>query len=516
MSQPNRITGKDVSIIIPVFNESEFTARCLEAISMSQNKASYEVIVIDNGSTDATKELLASVEGDITVITNRSNEGFARACNRGSRLATGEYLLFLNNDTLVSDAYLDQMIECAATHPMCGAVGARLQYPSGRIQHAGIAINSEGIPYHIFQNFDVSHEAVSETREMIAVTAACMLIRRETFASLNGFDSDFVNGFEDVDLCLRLSEAGYRNYYCGVTGVVHFEETSKGRKQFDAQNLALLQRKWNHRLLQDDVKYLSQYGLTIEWASHGGTYRKIDVISQNKDSTAADDVQVLLDLAQKKYVEGLHEDAAELLKRVVSSRMKLGKDDEFESWQLLGNCMTRLNKAEEAERAYLRAANANRNSERPFLGLGSVAMLQENWTAAQYGFLAALSKKPDAMRAEFGLGVSMLARSQFADALQHFVRVVDAEPGNAEAVFYLYRSAMEAGTPQAAIGPLSRYLENYPADAEFWFHLTGALWKNGSLDDAVEACQKVLELAPEHADAQKTLEYMTANLSANA
>ncbi len=516
MSQPNRVTGKDVSIIIPVFNQSEFTARCLEAISTAQNNASYEVIVIDNGSTDATKQLLASVEGDITVITNRSNEGFACACNRGSKLATGEYLLFLNNDTLVSDSYLDQMLECAASLEMCGAVGARLQYPAGRIQHAGIAINCEGIPYHIFQNFDANHKAVSETREMIAVTAACMLVKRETFAGVNGFDCDFVNGFEDVDLCLRLKEAGYRNYYCGETSVVHYEETSTGRKQFDSQNLALLRKKWNHRLLQDDMKYLEPFGLRIEWGSNGGSYRESGLSLRNNDVPVADDVQVLLDLAQKKYIEGLHEDAAELLKRVVSSRMKLGKDDEFESWQLLGNCMTRLNRAEEAERAYLHAANANKDSERPFLGLGSVAMLQENWTAAQYGFLAALSKKPDAMRAEFGLGISLLARSQFADALQHFVRVADAESGNAEAVFYLYRSAMEAGTPHAAIGPLSRYLEQCPADAEFWFHLAGALWKNGSLDDAVEACRKVLELAPEHADAQKTLEYMTTHLLANA
>ncbi|MCB9358052.1 MAG: glycosyltransferase [Calditrichaeota bacterium] len=507
--------NKTVSIIIPVFNRAELTERCLESIANAANRASYEVIVVDNGSTDGTKQLLSGIEGDITVITNRTNEGFAAACNRGSKLASAEWLLFLNNDTEVSDGYLDQLLNCASSLESCGAVGARLLYPSGRTQHAGLAFNNECTPYHIFQNFEADHPSVTESRKMSAVTAACMLIHSELFADFNGFDTSFVNGFEDVDLCLKLKQAGRTNYYCGTTNIIHHEESSEGRKNHDGPNLRLFQQRWNRMIEQDDAGYLAAHGLTIEWTATGGTYKKL-THEVSSLTHAENDSAVLLDLAQKKYVEGLHEEAAALLQRIVSSRMTLGKDDEFESWQLLGNCMTRLNRAIEAERAYLHAATANSESERPFLGLGSVAMLQENWTAAQYGFLAALSKNPNTMRAEFGLGVSLLARQQHDEALPHFSRVAESDPSNADAVFYLYRAAMESNRPHLAIGALSRYLESKPDDAEFWFHLSGALWKSGSQDDALSACKKVLELNPDHGQAKQTLEYMSSHCLANA
>ncbi len=507
---------KDVSIVIPVFNRCELTERCLESISNAHNSASYEVIVIDNASTDGTKDLLSAIEGDITVIANRSNEGFARACNRGARVAMGEFILFLNNDTEVSDGYLDGLLACARTSEKCGAVGARLCYPNGRVQHAGIAINEDGIPYHVFQNFDATHPAVTITREMTAVTAACMLIGKQTFDQVDGFNIEYKNGFEDVDLCLKLREQGFANLYCGGVSIVHHEESSEGRKTFDSENLKLLRSTWANTLQNDDFKYLNPIGMTIVWGATGGTYQRItenQAINMTEKKLSGQD---MLDLAQKKYLEGMHEEAAGILNKIVSSRLTLGKDDEFESWQLLGNCMARLNRAEEAEKAYLQAAEKNIESERPFLGLGSVAMLQENWTAAQYGFMAALSKNPNTMRAEFGLGISLAARGNNAEAIAHFTKVTDTEPLNAEAVYYLYRSSMEAGQPQAAIGALSRYLEEYPNDAEYWFHLAGAQWKSGSMDDAVTSCNKVLELNPTHKDALSTLAFMKQRLVTHA
>lgn len=504
---------KDVSIVIPVFNRCDLTERCLEAISNAQNQASYEVIIIDNASTDGTKELLSAIEGDITVITNRTNEGFARGCNRGARVAMGEFILFLNNDTEVSDGYLDGLLTCARTNSNAGAVGARLCYANGRVQHAGIAINEEGVPYHIFQNFEASHPAVTTTRQMNAVTAACMLISKQTFDLVEGFNIEYRNGFEDVDLCLKLREQGYTNYYCGSVSVVHHEESSEGRKRFDGENLQLLRLNWDKSLQQDDFEYLGPQGLTIVWSATGGSYQQLQDVDLSSKSLSGQD---MLDLAHKKYLEGKHEEAAGLLTKIVASRMTLGKEDEFESWQLLGNCMARLNRAEEAERAYLQAAEKNMESERPFLGLGSVAMLQENWTAAQYGFMAALSKNPNTMRAEFGLGISLAARGNNSEAIAHFTKVTQTEPLNAEAVYYLYRSSMEAGQPQAAISALSRYLEEYPNDAEYWFHLAGAQWKSGSLDDAVSSCKRVLELNPTHKDALSTVTFMKQQLVAHA
>ncbi len=513
MSLPNFSTTKDVSIIIPVYNRCDLTERCLESIANSTNKANYEVIIVNNGSTDGTAELLAVIDGDITVINNKRNEGFAAACNHGARIAAGEYLLFLNNDTEVDDGCLDILLGAAKDHPNCGAVGAKLVYPTGKTQHAGIAISEDGTAYHIFQNFPASHKAVSTSREMIAVTAACMLIERHVFESVFGFDAAYRNGFEDLDLCMKLKQKGLTCYYCAECTVIHHEESSVGRKAHDKENMLLFESRWSGVAYQDDFKHLKPFGLAVRWGKNGGVY---ETLTENVQTSELNDqsVQVMLDLAQKNYVEGNHEQAAGILNTIIAKQMTLGTDDEFETWQLLGNCMARLNRAEEAESAYLRAAEADYLSERPFLGLGSVAMLQENWTAAQYGFLAALSRNPQTLKGEFGLGISLAARNKHAQAITHLKKVVAKEPRNSEAVFYLYRSCMETGQAHEAIAALSQYLETCPEDVDFWFHLSGAQWKSGSLDDAIETCKAVLEMNPEHESAKSALQYMEQRVSA--
>ncbi len=514
MPLSNASPQKDVSIIIPVFNRCDLTERCLESIARSENHASYEVIIVDNASTDGTAELLAEIDGDITVIRNKTNEGFASACNRGARLAVGNYLLFLNNDTEVHDDVLDRLIKAAEQTSSVGAVGCKLLFPDGKTQHAGIAFNDENTPYHIFQGFPADHPAVNTSREMAAVTAACMLIKHTTFEAAGRFDTSYRNGFEDVDLCLKLKQKGYKNLYCADCTVTHHEESSEGRKAHDAENMLLFATRWGATSLSDEKKYLAPHNLTICWGKNGGRYENTGTPTATDSAMESDDGQTLLDLAQKKYLEGKHDEAAQVLNRIVNKRLQIGKDDEFETWQLLGNCMARLNRAEEAEKAYLQAAETNMESERPFLGLGSVAMLQENWTAAQYGFLAALSRNPNTMRAEFGLGVSLAARNQHENAVKHFKRVVSQDARNSEAVFYLYRSAMETSQPEEAIAALSQYLENCPEDVDFWFHLSGALWKAGSLDDAIDVCKKVLEMNPQHVDAQSTLRFMEQRVTA--
>jgi len=514
MSLSDNASQYDVSIIIPVFNRRDMTERCLESIARSSNRATYEVVVVNNGSTDGTAEFLSGIEGDFTAITCRTNEGFAAACNRGVRIATGRYILLLNNDTEVTDDYLDNLLNAAASLPSAGAVGAKLLYPNGRVQHAGIAFNDEKMPYHIFQNFDSNHPAVCDSREMKAVTAACMLIRRETYTKIGGLDESYRNGFEDVDMCLRLVEAGHTNYYCSESTVYHHEESSAGRKDNDRENMRRYLNRWMASVNADENVYLSRYSLRITWTETGGKYEQVESTDLNSTIHYADNSATLLDRAQKLYLEGRHDDAASVLSQIVAGKMTLARDDEFETWQLLGNCMARLNRAVEAENAFIHAAEVNSESERPFLGLGSVALMKENWTAAQYGFLAALSKKPTASRAEFGMGISLAEQGKHADALRHFKQVVSTDVRNSEAVFYLYRSAMESGQTEAAIGTLSQYLEQCPNDADFWFHLAGALWKTGSNDDAIDACRQTLELNPQHEDALATLEFMESRVGA--
>src|SRR5436190_22220932 len=128
------------SVIIPLFNKADLTRACLAALIGATPADLYEVVVVDNGSTDDTAALLDQLDGDVTIIRNPQNLGFARACNQGALAARGEYLVFLNNDTEPEPGWLEPLIGTADANPRVGAVGSKLLYPDGRLQHAGVWI----------------------------------------------------------------------------------------------------------------------------------------------------------------------------------------------------------------------------------------------------------------------------------------------------------------------------------------------------------------------------------------
>lgn len=516
MKSPQRQRSKyDVSIIIPVYNRWQLTQRCLESICGATEQATYELIVVDNHSTDDTNRVLQAVEGDITVLRQPTNRGFAAACNAGARLAQGEYLLFLNNDTEVKPGWLDTMLECARSEENVGAVGAKLLYPAGDVQHAGIAISVKRVPYLIFQHFGAEHPAVCETREMQAVTGACMLVPKTVFDQAGGFDEEYHNGFEDVDFCLRLRQNGLRVIYCPKATITHHEESSVGRKDRDRENLERILERWGETLTEDETELTARHGYTITWGSGGGTYQRIVDLARPTATEAARSApqQLTLDEARRRYETGDLQGAAAALQSVVENRMTLAGQDSFEAWQLLGNCFTRLNKFDEAETAYHKAIESDDSSERPYLGLGTLALLQENWQAAMYGYMTALAKNPKAMKAELGVGLSMSARKMYDAALERFERVLAHEPDNAEALFYLYRTAMESGQPRRAVRPIEQYLERHPGDADFLFNLCGAYWKAGEIARATELCQQLLTKEPGHAAARDVMHHLQETLA---
>src|SRR5258706_4575356 len=185
------------TIIIPAFNQAALTAQCLEAL-LSQGHRS--IVVVDDGSTDTTPKILAGFKGQIKVVTHAANRGFARSCNNGAALASGDYLIFLNNDTLPQAGWLEALIDYAGKIPRAAVVGSKLLYPNQTIQHAGVVICQDRYPRHIYTGFPADHPAVSKSRRFQVVTAACALVRRRVFERMEGFDAAFRNGFEDVDL----------------------------------------------------------------------------------------------------------------------------------------------------------------------------------------------------------------------------------------------------------------------------------------------------------------------------
>ncbi|MBI2504134.1 MAG: glycosyltransferase, partial [Candidatus Latescibacteria bacterium] len=243
--QPTPAAGPRASIVIPLFNKAELTEECLLALARNTgDNPDYEVVAVDNGSTDWTPYLLHAFEGDIRVLGNDQNLGFARACNQGAQAAQGEYVVLLNNDTLPQPGWLAALVRLADSDPRIGVVGARLLYPGTRkVQHAGLEM-VKGIPEHVYRGGDAEDPRVIRQRDLDMVTGACMLVRRDLYLKLGGLDSEYVNGVEDVDLCLRVRQAGYRVVYCPESVVEHHEGASEGRFDRVRENLHRFQQKW--------------------------------------------------------------------------------------------------------------------------------------------------------------------------------------------------------------------------------------------------------------------------------
>ncbi|MDY6954037.1 MAG: glycosyltransferase, partial [Thermodesulfobacteriota bacterium] len=226
-SQPH--ATKKCSIIIPAFNQLAYTKQCLEALFKNTPEEMYELIVVDNGSTDGTKAFLTTLGQRATIITNGKNLGFARACNQGARAASGKYLIFLNNDTLPLPCWLEEMVELAERDETVGIVGSKLLFPDGTIQHAGVVVSGNGLPYHLHRGCPGDMPCANKQRSFQIVTAACMLISRDLFFDIKGFDEGYVNGCEDIDLCLKVGESKRRVVYNPKSVLVHFEGKTEGR-----------------------------------------------------------------------------------------------------------------------------------------------------------------------------------------------------------------------------------------------------------------------------------------------
>ena len=231
------------SVVIPVYERSDLLAACLASLEEA-GLADIELVLVDNGSTEPRMgPLLQSWQEAATVLRNPVNAGFAAACNKGARASSAPVVVFLNTDTEVRPGWLEPLLD-SASDPAVGMVGSRLLYPDGRVQHAGMALSLAGQPVHLHRGVPGEHPVVTRSRRMLLVTGACCAIARDLFLETGCFDTSFVNGHEDVDLCMRLVAAGRRTVYRGDSVVVHHESMSPGRLAQDTANARLFRRRW--------------------------------------------------------------------------------------------------------------------------------------------------------------------------------------------------------------------------------------------------------------------------------
>jgi len=248
------------SVVIPVHNRAGLTRRCLERV-LGDLPAACEVVVVDDASGDETPEVLAGFAEAIRAVRLEQNRGFAAACNAGAEAATGEHLVFLNNDAEPATGWLEELLAYADANPAAAAIGAKLLYPTGAVQHAGVVFGQDGYPHHLYGGFPAEHPAVDRPRRLQAVTGACMLVRARVFAKVGGFDEGYVNSMEDVDLCLRIGAAGGEIHYCPRASAVHHESATRGRSDRFEASVARYRERWRERVRRDDLETYAADGL---------------------------------------------------------------------------------------------------------------------------------------------------------------------------------------------------------------------------------------------------------------
>jgi len=244
----------DVSVIIPVFNQLQFTQSSLASIQDNQADQSLEVIVVDDSSTDGTEETLPRIPG-LVYLRNEENVGFVASCNRGAAKARGNYLVFLNNDTVVTAGWLSALRETFQFEPHAGLVGSKLIYPDGRLQEAGGIIWRDGSGWNRGKFDDPRKPEYNFLREVDYCSAACLMLPKSLFQRIGGFDSRYVPAYyEDTDLAFKVRAAGFKVLYQPLSEVFHFEgatggtDISTGTKKHQEINRKAFAAKWKEAL----------------------------------------------------------------------------------------------------------------------------------------------------------------------------------------------------------------------------------------------------------------------------
>ncbi|MDQ2067261.1 glycosyltransferase [Xinfangfangia sp. CPCC 101601] len=251
---PENLPARSASLIIPVFNQIDYTLRCIEAIQRNTTEIEYEIIVVDDGSTDATQSLLSG-RADITYLRNAENLGFIGSCNAGLARARNTYVCYLNNDTEVAPLWLSALIDSFELHPGIGMAGAQLIYPDGRLQEAGGIIWDDFSGWNWGRLQDPEAAPFTYARQADYCSGAAILLPRALAQALGGFDPSFAPAYgEDSDLAFRLRAIGLATLYQPLSRVVHYEgitsgtDTSTGVKAYQLINAEKLKARWAHVL----------------------------------------------------------------------------------------------------------------------------------------------------------------------------------------------------------------------------------------------------------------------------
>lgn len=265
-----------ISCIIPAWNLWETTRACLLSLAEHSQGEDMEVVVVDNGSTDATREALDPLGEQLfgarfTALHLPENQGFARGCNAGARAAHGEALFFVNNDITFTPGWLPPLRE-ALSLPHVQAVGPLLLYPDGTCQHCGVSFSPLYTLCHLYEGFPGDHPALRRVHPLQALTGAALLLPRTAFQEAGGFHEGYRNGYEDLDLCLSLHSRGAKLRLAGQSLLYHHTSRTPGRFDRDRENAALFSSRWGEKIQPDLPIQAAVDGYEVRLGPTGRTY----------------------------------------------------------------------------------------------------------------------------------------------------------------------------------------------------------------------------------------------------
>ena len=255
MSKTVEDSSPSVSIVTALHNQLDRTKEFLGSLEASLpelkdvlGEAALEVILVDDASADGTSSFVDELSYPYRVLRNEENKGYAFSNNSGASTAKGEILVFLNNDLVLQSGWFQPMYDCLLSREQVGCVGnLQIDASTGRIDHAGIYFEKDGSIRHRRKGCrTMFNQSIFQVR---ALTGACFMTQKKTFLDEGGFDESFMNGFEDVDLCLRLGQRGYRHYLCPASRVLHWVGSSRGPNDSGSANRQRFHDRWGREEL---------------------------------------------------------------------------------------------------------------------------------------------------------------------------------------------------------------------------------------------------------------------------
>lgn len=509
------------SIIMPVLNNVELTKQSLTALAEVTDGCEYEVIVVDNHSTDGTQEYLSSLGGDVQIIRNNENRGFAKACNQGAQAARGKYLVFLNNDTIPIKGWLNALVQEVEAHQDVGAVGSKLLYADGTVQHAGVVFSRKWLtPYHHHRTMAADAPIVNRRREFQSVTAACMLVRRDLFFEVGGFDEAYRNGFEDVDLCLKIKQQGWRVIYQPSSVLYHLESQTPGRKDHDVENHHLFTARWGACWwLTDEDLVAFQDGFRMEYlTANSAQWRPFEnaeerrcwqLVAETQQAAGQRDNGTVLKKLERctewpadpsvlKWAASVAEAmkqpalASAFMRRVMAlddpAAEELGVIREALASGQVTSASSRLD-------ALLKCYPLHAEGQ---LLKAILHMQREQYEQAETAFELAMQQGADRKKCLMGMGMAAMGRAYTQGAWERFLQVLTDHPDDAEAIHWLLR----AGTAQNRWQELSEHLHLYtarnPADLAARFAFTSILFRGEQIEGARREYDALCKVDPSY------------------